>query len=719
MARSGLPIIAVRAVVLQMNRLSPSIRWHSGMLVTPTSQRHLSERIDGLVQTLPGRYQPYFWGVSGDVEYDMDALQHGTLAVRSIDAVMRNGCHVAADERAGVRLPLSLNDGQSVVVRLALGEDEAAGDASRFVPCGSDAAEIVLGEDGVEIPLSKPRLILSLDESPRSARPDASFPLCEVRRHGAAYRLTDFLPPTLQVTPGSALGRRCRTISQMLRTEASTVTDRVRLSAIVATLPAFEVMLAGNPHPFALYVELCRVAGAAAALRNDAIPSAFPPYDHDAARGGFETVVRYILKETGEKVSGSLERYTFESDGSRFHLRPDPGWTDALAPGSGSELVLTDRRRRRTGTAVGRELRHRHQQHCRCAPGATAPRLRSPARHARCRAAFGSEPAPLPDHPGCRFVEAWRGPPGHREPWRSRAVGTPLVRDWRGGNSVMRNNPNPGGDGGVSLFIQFRDFWKEVEAVKDALARGDIDAAAARNRLRDALKAPASSGARLSAPSVASDAQREAQYVMTAVADDVFVQIPSAAGRDWAMHPLELDLFGSRRAGQRVFERVDALLAGDSPNAGELAGIYLAALALGFKGMYADRADGEQKLAEYRDRSAHVSWRPRPRRPARPPVLRAHDGADAGRPSVRRPGVVVGRRSRRRRVADRLDAPLASAVRGRHHDGALGGRRDRDCRGRRDRHRRRARQALVVQRALVPRPGAERVRTDGAGRSAR
>jgi type VI secretion system protein ImpJ len=161
-----------------------------------------------------------------------------------------------------------------------------------------------------------------------------------VRRHGAACRLTDFLPPTLQVTPGSALGRRCRPISQMLRDEASTVTDQVRLSAIVATLPAFEVMLAGNPHPFALYVELCRVAGAAAALRNDVIPSAFPPYDHDAARGGFETVVRYILKETGEKVSGSFKRFTFESDGSRFRLRPDPGWTDTLAPVSGSELVL-------------------------------------------------------------------------------------------------------------------------------------------------------------------------------------------------------------------------------------------------------------------------------------------------------------------------------------------------------------------------------------------
>ena len=322
-----------------MTQLPLRIRWHSGMLVTPTSQRHLSERIDGLVQTLPGRYQPFFWGVTGDVEYDMDALGDGILTVRGLDAVMRNGCHVAVDARADLKMPLSLTDGQSMVVYVALDED--AEDSSRFVPCGSDAAEIVLGEDGVGIPLSKPRLVLHADRTPQSAQPDTSFPLCEVRREGIRYHLTDFLPPTLQITSGSALGRRCRPISETLRAEAGTVKDAVRLSAIISALPAFEVMLAGNPHSFALYVELSRVAGAVAVLRNDEMPPVFPAYDHDAALVGFERVVGYILKETGEKASGSFTRFTFERDASWFRLRPDPGWTDALAPDSGIELVLT------------------------------------------------------------------------------------------------------------------------------------------------------------------------------------------------------------------------------------------------------------------------------------------------------------------------------------------------------------------------------------------
>jgi type VI secretion system protein ImpK len=163
------------------------------------------------------------------------------------------------------------------------------------------------------------------------------------------------------------------------------------------------------------------------------------------------------------------------------------------------------------------------------------------------------------------------------------------------------SNLDPDPDDSASLFIRFRDFWVAVESLQTAIANGLADAPAAREKLRDVLHAQQAT-ARSSGPSFARDTYREAQYVMAAVADDVFVQLPWAGARDWAMHPLELDLFGSRCAGQRVFERIDALLAGDNPAAEELAGIYLAALALGFKGMYADRPNGEQQIAEYRDR---------------------------------------------------------------------------------------------------------------------
>ena len=157
-------------------------------------------------------------------------------------------------------------------------------------------------------------------------------------------------------------------------------------------------------------------------------------------------------------------------------------------------------------------------------------------------------------------------------------------------------------DGAAALFVQFHDFWVELNLLKADIAGGRVEPSAARERLRDFLKAQQSASAKSAAPPNARDAVRETQYVMAAVADDLLVQLPWAGARDWAMHPLELDLFGSRCAGQRLFERIDALLAGDNPDASELAGVYLAALAFGFRGIYADRADGERTIAEYRNR---------------------------------------------------------------------------------------------------------------------
>lgn len=326
---------------LQMSQTPPGIRWHDAMLVTPTSQRHLSQRIDGLVQALPGRYQPFFWGVIGDVEFDPDALAEGIVLVRRLEAVMRNGRHVAVDEPSGLRLDLALTEGQSAIVHIALDDDVES--ANRYVPCGRDTPEIVLGEDGVEIPLSRPRLVLDADPSPPSAGPRAEtrFPLCEVRRDRTACSLTAFVPPTLRVTAGSALDVRCRPIAQMLRAELARATDSARSSALVASLPAFELVLAGHPHPFALYVELARLAGAVAVLRNHAVPPPFPPYDHDAAHIGFDKITGYLLQEVVEKPSGPFTRFPFERESRCFSLRPDPGWTHALAPDAGLDLVLT------------------------------------------------------------------------------------------------------------------------------------------------------------------------------------------------------------------------------------------------------------------------------------------------------------------------------------------------------------------------------------------
>ncbi|MFD2264251.1 DotU family type IV/VI secretion system protein [Lacibacterium aquatile] len=80
---------------------------------------------------------------------------------------------------------------------------------------------------------------------------------------------------------------------------------------------------------------------------------------------------------------------------------------------------------------------------------------------------------------------------------------------------------------------------------------------------------------------------REAQYVMAALADDLFLHEVEWAGRDdWREDILEYRLFGTRVAGEKIFDNITGIAQGRGRREQELAPVYLLALALGFKGKH-------------------------------------------------------------------------------------------------------------------------------------
>jgi type VI secretion system protein ImpK len=92
---------------------------------------------------------------------------------------------------------------------------------------------------------------------------------------------------------------------------------------------------------------------------------------------------------------------------------------------------------------------------------------------------------------------------------------------------------------------------------------------------------------------------RDAQYVMAAVGDEVFLHLDWHGRDPWAGSLLESRLFGSQVAGERVFARVDHLLRDRDPVQRDLAAVYLMALSLGFQGRYRG-SPGAHRLEEYR-----------------------------------------------------------------------------------------------------------------------
>jgi len=86
---------------------------------------------------------------------------------------------------------------------------------------------------------------------------------------------------------------------------------------------------------------------------------------------------------------------------------------------------------------------------------------------------------------------------------------------------------------------------------------------------------------------------------MAALGDEIFLYL-DWPGRDlWRSNLLESRLFGTHRAGEAVFERLDAILSGRDPIYGDLARVYLMALALGFAGRYRG-PEGAVRLETYR-----------------------------------------------------------------------------------------------------------------------
>lgn len=91
----------------------------------------------------------------------------------------------------------------------------------------------------------------------------------------------------------------------------------------------------------------------------------------------------------------------------------------------------------------------------------------------------------------------------------------------------------------------------------------------------------------------------DAQYVMTALADEKFIKLDWADREDWLAHLLESRLFKSHTAGIIFFQRLDRILRERDPADRELAGVYLMALSLGFRGQF-HGPESDNKLAQYR-----------------------------------------------------------------------------------------------------------------------
>lgn len=155
------------------------------------------------------------------------------------------------------------------------------------------------------------------------------------------------------------------------------------------------------------------------------------------------------------------------------------------------------------------------------------------------------------------------------------------------------------------LLQQFQDFYTEVIRLKQQAQVGVLAVAVASGRegTPASVSSPDGNAAVVwntlveyldrqmievnrSGSSMLADVQRELLYVMAAVADEVFVHLQWEGQQYWLSHLLEVRLFRSHIAGERIFRNIQAVLVRQDQAAEELAAVYLTVLALGFRGQH-------------------------------------------------------------------------------------------------------------------------------------
>jgi type VI secretion system protein ImpK len=173
------------------------------------------------------------------------------------------------------------------------------------------------------------------------------------------------------------------------------------------------------------------------------------------------------------------------------------------------------------------------------------------------------------------------------------------------------------------LLSQFREFYRELARLRalainpaNALKALPSEAGAAPaiegkemwQRLLSLLEMQAARASR-SGGAFGFEVYREAQYVMAALADEVFLNEEWPGRGAWLL--LETKLFYSCAAGEVFFKKLDVLLQQRDPVYLDLAAVYFFALSLGFQGKYRDN-DPQNRLDRYRRQLFAMIFRQNP-----------------------------------------------------------------------------------------------------------
>jgi type VI secretion system protein ImpJ len=355
----------------QRRRLPDAIQWHEGMLLSPQHFQQADRRAEALIHYRVRATGPHAWGVR-HLSIDPVRLVNGTFQILEIEALLPDGTVVNGSARPDQELTLDLaaiseEVGRGVIsVHLAVataGASEEAGDhLIRYESVeGRAISDMNTGEGELQIPRLRHHVILiGLPLGQPVPEKYSSVTIAQVAVREESFTLSDFVPPTFELTPDSPIVTESRELVSQIREKALFLAEKVRASSALSSstergeeenqvhllasrLPALEALLsAGAPHPHALYLELAGLAGTLAALGTGVVPPLFSAYDHGNLRESFDPVLDFCGRMV-ESVQQAYQVLPFHYVDGSFQIQLRREWVrDSLVVGAARGADMTE-----------------------------------------------------------------------------------------------------------------------------------------------------------------------------------------------------------------------------------------------------------------------------------------------------------------------------------------------------------------------------------------
>ncbi len=303
-------------------KIQSSILWHEGMPLAPQLYQQNDRRTNEMLSFYSRGMSPYFWGIDG-LKTDSLALANSVYKITDVNVIMPDGLFASYSESLGhsaLELDLSSFSKRASTKPLTLylavpkyipGEPSVSGTRPRFQ---SLDGELVFDENGTGgDPIRVPRMVPSFKLL--ADKPDEIYtylPIAQVQYKEDAFKLTEFVPPSLVFNRESLITQLCETMIGKVRAKATYMLDkfdpagntvidqelRRRLNVLLPAIQPFEVLVnQARINPFDLYKGVAQVAAQLTVLPTDyRVPPVLPAYNHSNPLLCFSEIIAIVYK---------------------------------------------------------------------------------------------------------------------------------------------------------------------------------------------------------------------------------------------------------------------------------------------------------------------------------------------------------------------------------------------------------------------------------------